>query len=90
MYDDRLCCTCADCGEDCDISEWTGLKDRNDNEIYEWDIDPIFGVCLWIEDDCGFGWKCLEYGEIHEIDYLTSEYEVIGNVYENPELIKEI
>jgi uncharacterized phage protein (TIGR01671 family) len=77
------------------LMQYTGLKDKNGIEIYEGDIavskyhnrPPHVGVLEWDNDGadynindkfgmclCGFG--------VGGVDY-----EVIGNIYENPELL---
>ena len=77
------------------LMQYTGLKDKNGKEIYEGDIMEIThpkegatrGVIEYSDDGGRFLWFAHEdsgYG-------LTSRdraNEVIGNIYENPELLK--
>lgn len=67
------------------LMQYTGLKDKNGNEIYFGDrlkvLDVVgmeFILFDWLED-CNL-LLCIENG--------TYQVEVIGNIYENPELIK--
>jgi len=69
------------------LQQFTGLKDKNGKEIYEGDIIvDSFNHCekgKVVENTAEFWWDFIEYG----LD--QAELEVIGNIYENPELIKE-
>ena len=73
------------------VGQYTGLKDKNGNKIFEGDIclygDSI-GVVEFDEDDGMFTFTfdittCTNFGII-----WSSELEIIGNVYENPELLE--
>ena len=86
-------------GENVEIMQFTGLRDRDGREIYEGDI---------IEDHNGIGviefdkWACFSVVYKSPIDLigrakwfhdysLTGEresIEVIGNIYETPELLE--
>jgi len=72
-----------------DLMQYTGLKDKNGKEIYEGDIysykfteDKRFKP----EIDVFNSIKDLYYNEL--IKYRVEEGEIIGNIYENPELLK--
>lgn len=74
------------------LMQYTGLKDKNGVEIYEGDVvDGYKGkhVIEWGEIvgyGFGFVWRPLE-GNTESVTGFIDEYEVIGNIYENPDLL---
>lgn len=79
---------------DADVMQYTGLKDKNGKEIYEGDV-----IKDWEEIDLykviwNKVWACFDLERVtrnndteQEIDD-TYNCEIIGNIYENPELLK--
>ena len=74
------------------LGQWTGLKDRNNIEIFEGDIVKhscgAYGVITWIANRMQFGFT---QGWCHPVygNPPPTESEIIGNIYENPELLEK-
>lgn len=83
-----------------ELLQFTGLKDKNGKEIYEGDIiqfshmdiekpQPVLPV-VWDEIACGF--VCRNSETSRGVDmashYDTISGEIIGDIYQNPELLK--
>lgn len=76
------------------LCQYTGLKDKNGNQIWENDIvkhevSDTIGTIKWYQEDY-VGW-CVDDIVIDEqqfTDEMWCECEVIGNIFDNPELLK--
>lgn len=82
------------------ICQCTGLKDKNGNLIWENDIVKHYnddahpesyctGTVLWDENYAGFYRTSKEYGLSKPRINSDCIYEVVGNVFDNPELLEE-
>lgn len=78
------------------ICQCTGLKDRNGKLIWENDIvncltEECCGYIGWNESEAGFYFNVLledgRFEEEHIYDYQDG-IEVIGNIFDNPELLE--
>ncbi len=71
------------------LMQFTGLKDKNGKEIYEGDIvkAPYNDLCEYHEVSYNSG--CYFVGVEILSSFHEEDLEVIGNIYENPELLEE-
>lgn len=75
------------------VMQYTGLKDKNGKEIYEGDILDYgkIGKYKVVFSKASFKIQMLDNlnGNLHLLeDCWFDETEAIGNIYENPELLK--
>lgn len=83
---------------DVNLMQFTGLKDKNGKEIFEKDIVDYKGrkaIVKWHGS-----YACFIYEFVDELKNRTTEwkplylsyyhFEIIGNIYENPELLEVV
>ena len=89
--------------DEIELLQYTGFKDKNGKEIYDGHIVSVKYLydkrttdraqVVWREDKASFGLKSLKglTNEVYELYQVTAEHnlEIIGNIYENPELLKD-
>ena len=81
--------------EEIKLMQCIGLKDKNGKDIYEGDIvnyrswENEYNLeVVWIKEKARFGLKT-KAGHINMKVWKYDWYEVIGNIYENRELLKD-
>lgn len=87
-------------GERFILCQYTGPKDNEDREIYEGDIVKAISFARWIgvvkysDENQAFIFDDLDKKYRGKstvfMNQLDDGFEILGNIYENPELLKEI
>jgi len=96
FFDSETQCTYTRLFDEIEFMENTGLKDKNGDYVYVGSIltdEGVLGEDEWIygivtkDIDEGFyiSWKLIEFSETL---YECSNYSVVGNIYENKELVE--
>ena len=83
------------------VMQYTGLKDSRGVEIYEGDFvshwheemffqDNVVGLVVWQPDEACFEFEYSSTSQpFSNVDFNYIEPQIIGNIYENPELVDE-
>ena len=81
--------------DEIELMQSTGLKDLNGVEIFEGDIVRFFDSLYTVFYDIKEGsYRLKPHDDRWVVDYMSNfsseeSFEVVGNIYENPELLKE-
>ena len=80
--------------DEIDLMQSTGLKDKNGKEIFEGDVlgtkDGLLNGVVEYRSDLGMWTNSLiRYNNFERLCSIAGDREIIGNIYENPEILKE-
>lgn len=82
--------------DEVELMQSTGLKDKNGVEVFQGDIVRCTRGCphevVWLQEYAGMyvgGMPAWYLSGLSEGYAWTGEEEIIGNIYENPELLEE-
>jgi uncharacterized phage protein (TIGR01671 family) len=83
--------------DEIELMQSTGLFDENGKEIFDGDIlhtpDNELAKVFWNDDLAGwfvdFLYEIAELSEVADIQSSRSICAIVGNIYENPELVEE-
>lgn len=75
------------------LMQYTGLKDKNGKDIYEGDVSKNYYKGQWVNlvvvwNPLGMWSVKWKDGYLNNYHINNQNMEVIGNIYENPELLK--
>ena len=75
--------------DEIELMQSTGLFDKNGQEIFEGDVVKCSGL-LGIIKSFKAMWICsfVKYSNYQKVGFFAKEIEVVGNIYENPELLE--
>lgn len=83
--------------KECVLMQSTGLKDVNDEEIFEGDVlqtyDGELAKVVWNKElgcwEAEFLSEIVDLSEVADVKSNRSDCEIVGNIYENPEFLEE-
>ena len=87
-------------GEQFTLCQYTGLKDKNNREIYEGDVIKAISFARWVgvakysDENQAFIFDDLDKKYRGKSTVFMNQFddgfEILGNIYENPKLLKEL